>query len=271
MGKTGAGKSSVANRLLSTEAENKRGGEHVGQNLVRREGEHAGRKLTVVDTPGWDRTSINRTPAHIKEEIIQSPTLCLPGPHALLLVLPISMSGNSPSASEIKSTSHHIELLSARAWGHTIVLFVCQDKVDTAVIDQHVQKAKKLIDKCGGRSFILHTGTKVSSLIKRIEGIVDENCGDFLIPQVYYEVFEKRIVEQHETCEKIKQELKQHKMKLKKVKAELQKLMSSPRRRESIDKPPNCEYTVGLIYNLFSFLQTCIMPKYAVNILVDHI
>ncbi|KAG5278845.1 hypothetical protein AALO_G00103350 [Alosa alosa] len=204
LGKIGAGKSSLANRLLGGEAFKK---EETGL-CVRRQGEHAGRKLTVVDSPGWDRVSVQRTPEHIKQEIIQSTSLCLPGPHALLLVLPISMDADPPSANEMKSASHHVELLSSRAWRHTMVLFVCKDEMDESVIDWHVQGAKKLIHKCQRRYFILQRDSQVTELLQKIEDMVQYNCGDFLIPQVYYEAFEKgmpseltKLTEMYETRE----------------------------------------------------------------------
>lgn len=244
LGKIGAGKSDLANRLLGREIFKT---EERGL-CVQRQGEHAGKKLIVVDTPGWDRVSVQRTPEHIKEKIKQSSTLCLPGPHALLLVLPISAHEHHLSANEIKSASHHVELLSARVWRHSIVLFVCQDdEVDQSVIDQYVQGAKKLIDKCDGRYFILHRDTEVSSLLQRIDNIVDENCGDFLIPQEYYEVFERRmpsgIVQQSQMYERREQELKQrYKDKLKEMEARL-----SARRRLSMDIPPKSEYCLFIL------------------------
>ncbi|XP_031419356.1 uncharacterized protein LOC116219739 [Clupea harengus] len=86
--------------------------------------------------------------------------------------------------------------------------------MDTSVIDQQVQGAKKLIDKCEGRYFILHNDSDVTALLQKIEDMVEENRGDFLIPQVYYEEFEKRMpsgtAEQTETYEKREEELKQH-------------------------------------------------------------
>ena len=209
MGKIGAGKSSLANRILGHEIFKT---EEIGL-CKRKEGEHAGRKLTVVDTPGWDRVSVLRTPERIKQEIIRSATLCLPGPHALLLVLPISMHDQIPSANEIKSASHHVALLSHRAWRHTIVLFVCKDEMDTSTIDQQVQGAKKLIDKCEGRYFILQYDSDVTELLQKIEDMVEENHGDFLMPQVSYEEPEKRMpsgtAEQIEMHEKREEELEQ--------------------------------------------------------------
>lgn len=188
LGRMGARKDSVGNKLLSLEVFKT----EETQRCVRKYREQHGKKLTVVDTPGWNRLSVQRTPEQIKQEIIRSPTLCLPGPHALLLVLPISMHGDPLSSDEIKSASHHVELLSTRAWRHTIVLFVCQDKMDKSVTERHVQTAKKLLDNCEQRYYIFHRDSEVTPLLQMIQDMVDDNCGDFLIPQISYEMFEKQ-------------------------------------------------------------------------------
>lgn len=196
LGKIGAGKSDLANRLLGREIFKT---EERGL-CVQRQGENAGKKLIVVDTPGWDRVSVQRTPEQIKEKITQSPTLCLPGPHALLLVLPISANEPPLSSNEIKSASHHVELLSARAWRHSIALFVCQDEVDKSVIDQYVKGAKKLTNKCDGRYVILHRDSEVTALLQKIEDMLEDNNELFLTPSISYELYEKQQEELKQWC-----------------------------------------------------------------------
>ena len=73
---------------------------------VKKQGEVAGRTVTVVETPGWDRVSVKRTSSQIKKEIVKSVTLLPPGPHALLLVVPL---GENILANEKKSNQHLME------------------------------------------------------------------------------------------------------------------------------------------------------------------
>ena len=55
---------------------------------VKREGETAGRHITVVEAPGWILNfPVANTPERDKQEIVLSVSLCPPGLHALLLVI----------------------------------------------------------------------------------------------------------------------------------------------------------------------------------------
>lgn len=84
--------------------------------------EEAERTITVVNSPGWNPISIHQTSKSRKSEIIRSVSLCPPGPHALLLVLPVKKLSEEHSSSEITAALEHVALLSERVWKHTIVL-----------------------------------------------------------------------------------------------------------------------------------------------------
>ncbi|KAG9350237.1 hypothetical protein JZ751_026591 [Albula glossodonta] len=92
LGERGAGKSSAANTILGRELFDT---ERVTGECQKRHGQISERQITAVDTPGWNGTSEQETFEWVKEEIVESVTLCPPGPHALLLVIPVgsSMSG----------------------------------------------------------------------------------------------------------------------------------------------------------------------------------
>ncbi|XP_046711444.1 GTPase IMAP family member 7-like [Silurus meridionalis] len=190
LGKAGAGKNRVAKAILGDIELYE---EH--EKCVLYEGEHAGKSVCMVDTPGWDRVSIECTTKKIKNEISRSVTLCPPGPHALILVLPVNI-GDVPSQNELKSTSRHVELLSERVWDHTMVLFLCDRDVQESTITAHIQEAKKLLEKCSGRHCVMRLSeskTEVHGLLKVIESMVKENLGDSFLPQVYYEVIQSKI------------------------------------------------------------------------------
>lgn len=158
-------------------------GENVGQ-CVLYEIEQAGRKIIVVEAPGWN--SMEQTPESIKISIRRSVSLCPPGPHALFLVIPV-IRDEDPSG-DIKAAKTHMELLSGRVWKHTIVLFACDDGVREFDIKACIQKAKKILEKCKGRTYILKRYSNISEILKMIEDLVEENCGDVFIPQMYYEL-----------------------------------------------------------------------------------
>ncbi|XP_016119770.1 GTPase IMAP family member 2-like [Sinocyclocheilus grahami] len=161
--------------------------------------EQAGRRISVVEAPGWHEHSIQQTPENIKEEIIRSVLLCPPGPHTLLLVIPVKTLSEEPIG-EINAAEMHMELLSEHAWKHTIVLFTCDEGVEEPAIRKHIHSAEKILDKCGGRSHVLQRSacespTQISELFQKIDSLVEENREDFFIPQAYYELIQQKTQE----------------------------------------------------------------------------
>ncbi|XP_010867298.4 GTPase IMAP family member 9-like isoform X3 [Esox lucius] len=188
LGRIGAGKSTVVKTILGRDKFRSE-----GVTCVKKQGEVAGRTVIIVDTPGWD--SVKHTSKHIQEEIKNSVILCPPGPHALLLVVPM---GDQLSSSARKAIQYHIELLSVRAWKYTMVLFVsdAEEKCTYNEQNQMLERANSILVKCGERHFHFEVGnstTQVTELLKKIDAMVAENYEDFFIPQVYYELLESKI------------------------------------------------------------------------------
>lgn len=168
-------------------------GEKVGLCTLH-QSERGGRKISVVEAPGWDRLR----PDRIKEEIIRSVSLCPPGPHALLLVIPVKTPSEEPSVGEMNASEMHMRLLSERVWKHTIVLFACDDGVDQQTIQKHIHSAEKILEECGRRFHVLLKSTCESPsqihelLLKKIDSLVEKNHGDFFKPQANYELIEQK-------------------------------------------------------------------------------
>ncbi|XP_026989369.2 GTPase IMAP family member 4-like [Tachysurus fulvidraco] len=199
LGKAGAGKNRVARFILGDTKLNEE-----SEECLLYEGEHAGRRICIVNTPGWDRVSIECTTEKMKKEIVRSVTLCPPGPHALVLVLPIN-ADDELSVNELKSASRHMELLSKRVWNHTVVLFLCEGDVEESTIKEHIHKAEKLLEKCRGRHCVMRLSdskTQVHGLLEEIDSMVEESLDDFFLPQVYYEVMQSKITQDIRELEK---------------------------------------------------------------------
>uniref|UniRef100_W5LYF2 AIG1-type G domain-containing protein n=1 Tax=Lepisosteus oculatus TaxID=7918 RepID=W5LYF2_LEPOC len=148
---------------------------------VRRQGEVAGRQVTVVYTPGWRWkwwAPAQATPEHLKQDIRCSVSLCPPGPHAFLLVIPV----DSPfTENHRRSVEEHLELLSERVWRHTMVLFTQAHALRDTTIEQHIEGAgeelQRLVEKCGNRYHVLNNRyrgdrTQVTELLEKIEDMV---------------------------------------------------------------------------------------------------
>ena len=181
LGYRNAGKSSSGNTILGREEF-----DTVGRTAqcVKRQGQVAGRQVTVVEAPGWWRNyQLKETPELTKNEIEFSVSLCPPGSHALLLVIRVDISSTE---TERRSVQEHLELLSERVWSHTIVLFTCGDWLGDTPIEQHIESEGEslqwLVEKCGNRYHVLNNQKRedhmqVTQLMEKIEEMVAGNRG----------------------------------------------------------------------------------------------
>ncbi|XP_028970231.2 GTPase IMAP family member 8 [Esox lucius] len=216
-----SGKSSSGNTILGREEFDLR----TSAQCVKRQGEVAGRQVTVVDTPGWNKNlSVQRTPDIIKKEIMLSVSLCPPGPHILLLVIQSS----SFTEEYRRSIEEHLGLLSELVWSHTIVLFTWGDSLGDTTIEQHIEGEGKdlqwLVEKCGNRYHVLNNmnrgdGTQVTELLEKIEEMVAGNRGGHY--EINREILQK--IEERRTTDK--ERGKQRLMKVKKQRETLRSLM----------------------------------------------
>uniref|UniRef100_A0A3B5LIH5 AIG1-type G domain-containing protein n=1 Tax=Xiphophorus couchianus TaxID=32473 RepID=A0A3B5LIH5_9TELE len=182
LGRKGAGKSAAGNTLLGGV-----GGFESGkptEECVKRRADVVGRKVTVVDTPGWEwYYPLNSTPNWVRRETLRSVTLCPPGPHAVLLVV---RSCASITDSYIQEIEEHLEPLGREVWEHTLVLFTRGDELGLTTMEQRIQTSgsglQRLLQKCSSRYHIVNNyskgdGTQVKELIRKLELMVDRKKG----------------------------------------------------------------------------------------------
>ncbi|XP_062397850.1 uncharacterized protein LOC134087985 isoform X2 [Sardina pilchardus] len=180
LGNRNEGKSSSGNTILGREEFSTSGRT---AECVKREGETAGRRITVVEAPGWwSNYTVEKTPERDKQEIVLSVSLCPPGPHALLLIIDVS---ESFTETDRRAVQEHMELLGERVWSHTIVLFTCGDCLGDTTIEQHIESGGEalqwVVEKCGNRYHVVDNekrdGGQVTELLERIEEMVAGNRG----------------------------------------------------------------------------------------------
>ncbi|XP_049332417.1 uncharacterized protein LOC107197941 isoform X6 [Astyanax mexicanus] len=189
-----AGKSSAGNTILGRERfEIKRTAQ-----CVKRQGEVAGRHITVVEAPGW-LMETPETKSLLKEEIVLSVSLCSPGPHALLLLIRLDTVFED---SVRRAIERHLMFLTKQVWRHTIVLFTCGDRLQGTPVEQFIESKGKdlqwLVEKCGNRYQVLNNmnrsdTTQVTELLEKIEEMVAANSGHC------FEIGEKIVQEDEET------------------------------------------------------------------------
>lgn len=180
LGDTRVDKSDIAKLILGCKTLK---GEEIGLCTLYKS-EETERKISVVDTPGWSPISIEQTAENIKTEIVRCVSLCPPGPDVLLLVIPVKQ---EPSPYEMTEAQKHMELLSERVWKHTIVLFDCEEEIEDSVINEHIQSAQTILEKCKQFS-VYHRGfNQIINLLNDIDDLVKKNKGELFMTQFYYE------------------------------------------------------------------------------------
>uniref|UniRef100_A0A3B4WCQ0 AIG1-type G domain-containing protein n=1 Tax=Seriola lalandi dorsalis TaxID=1841481 RepID=A0A3B4WCQ0_SERLL len=189
LGKTGVGKSSLANTIF---------GEKVFKtdhtiNSGTRECEAQtrsvkGRNLTLIDTPGFFDT--DRAEEDTKAEILRCITECAPGPHAFLIVLKVEK-----YTKQEKSVIEKVQqYFSEEALKYATVLFTHGDQLEELKIEEFVDQndaMKDLVKKCGNRCHVIdnkywnenlkdeyrNNQFQVEELLKTIDKIMLANKG----------------------------------------------------------------------------------------------
>ncbi|XP_047212016.1 GTPase IMAP family member 8-like [Girardinichthys multiradiatus] len=146
---------------------------------VKHEGDVDGVKVSVVETPGWftDPTP----PDWIKGEVLHSVSMCPPGPHVFLLVVPIS---RAFTEKDLKALVEVLMPLTERVWRHCMVLFTWGDWLHDLPVENYIAREGKelqeLLEKCGNRYHVLNPyisddPVQVKELFQKIIDMVTQN------------------------------------------------------------------------------------------------
>ncbi|KAK6323327.1 hypothetical protein J4Q44_G00056660 [Coregonus suidteri] len=184
LGRKGTGKSSAANTILGGI-----GGFEIGrptEECSKRRADLTGRRVTVVDTPGWEwYYPLNSTPDWVRRETLRSMSLCSPGPHVVLLVI---RSCASVTESYRKQIEEHLESLGEGVLDHTMLLFTRGDELGVVPMEHRILTGgaafQQLLRRCGNRYHVLDNrsrgdGTQVRELLRKMEEMVDNKGGHF--------------------------------------------------------------------------------------------
>ncbi|XP_037396291.1 GTPase IMAP family member 8-like [Pygocentrus nattereri] len=136
---------------------------------VRREGEVCGRLVTLVEMPALYNTQLSEE--EVMQETHRCVSLCDPGVHAFLLIIPVG-----PLTDEDKGEMEKIQrIFSSRVNEHTIVLFTTEWNTDKRAAVEFVEQSletKQILRLCEGRYKILEK--MKNGNLKSVPALLDE-------------------------------------------------------------------------------------------------
>lgn len=191
LGKTGSGKSSLANTIIGedifTVNHSPNSETSLCHSVTRRV---HGRSLSLIDTPGFFDTDPNSS--KFSSEIIRCLEECAPGPHAFLLVLKVEKYTDQEKA----VVDLILQYFSPEALKYTTVVFTHGDNLPTgtSVKDwaQENSALRDLLQKCGNRCHVVdnrywggqrehyrNNQNRIQDLLNTIDLTVAANGGRF--------------------------------------------------------------------------------------------
>ncbi|XP_065100199.1 GTPase IMAP family member 8-like [Paramisgurnus dabryanus] len=182
LGAEGVGKSMLGNIILQRNCFERTLDENYiipTMQCVMKQSKIEGCQVSVVDTPGWSTS----TPENVKE-ILRSVTVCSPGPHAFLLVLPVRESFTKKSQQTVEEL---MSLFGESIWRHTIIVFIDQFWLRDRPVEEYIacegEALQELVRKCGNRYHVIENDwsnkSQVRDLLKTIELMVARNRGEY--------------------------------------------------------------------------------------------
>ncbi|XP_029017419.1 uncharacterized protein LOC114861897 [Betta splendens] len=143
-----------------------------------RQGAFEGRAVTLVEAPRWFWSG-GKMEDSVRKETARAMTLLEPGPHCILLLVPVfqftEMEGRVPAELE--------EMFGEASLNHTLVLLTCGDYLMGRTVEDYLRSdsgLRQVVDRCGGRYHVINNRQRndrdqVRELLKKVDIMVQQN------------------------------------------------------------------------------------------------
>ncbi|XP_052397284.1 interferon-induced very large GTPase 1-like [Carassius gibelio] len=151
---------------------------------VKMDGEVHGHLITLVELPALAQISEKE----VMRQTLRCVSLCDPGVHVFLFIV-----SDSPLTDEDKKETEEIQkIFSSKINNHTMTLIIQKSDNETEELNEEL----KSVIKCfGGRHHVLGPNTHTSTLVSKLEQMVDENCRIFFTTETFLDAQIEKIEE----------------------------------------------------------------------------
>ncbi len=144
-------------------------------------GEISGRQLTIVEPQGLKWRSGSDSKDTFQKHLSQSASLCQPGPHAFILVIPAYVSITGQYRHAVERTMSAIRKSIMEAHDHSAHLGGNIRRERPAACEEK-QRPGAAGRKCGNRCYLLNNGHRESDVVKlleKVEEMLGANNGQY--------------------------------------------------------------------------------------------